>query len=66
MLYPEGYREWIFAGSAVGLSYNEADASMEASDGLNPVSSQGYVEVQAVEAIAMANAGQIVAPAWEE
>jgi argininosuccinate synthase len=40
--------------------YNPADASMEASDGLNPVSSQGYVEVQKVEAIALANAGQIV------
>ncbi len=49
-----------------GSLYNPADASMEASDGLNPVSSQGYVEVQAVEAIAMAKAGQIVAPAWEE
>jgi len=49
-----------------GSLYNPADASMEASDGLNPVSSQGYVEVQAVEAVAMANAGQIVAPAWEE
>lgn len=40
--------------------YNPADASMEASDGLNPVSSQGFVEVQRVEAIALANAGQIV------
>ena len=30
--------------------YNEADSSMEASDGLNPVSSQGYAEVQSVEA----------------
>jgi len=39
--------------------YNPADASMEASDGLNPVSSQGFVEVQKVEAIALANAGQI-------
>ncbi len=39
--------------------YNEADSSMEASDGLNPVSSQGYVEVQAVEATAIARAGQI-------
>ena len=46
--------------------YNPADASMEASDGLNPVSSQGFVEVQAVEAVAMANANQIVAPAWDE
>jgi argininosuccinate synthase len=42
--------------------YNPADASMEASDGLNPVSSQGYVEVQAVEAIAIANAGQVGVP----
>lgn len=39
--------------------YNPADASMEASDGLNPVSSQGFVEVQACEAVAMALAGQI-------
>lgn len=46
--------------------YNPADASMEASDGLNPVSSQGYVEVQSAEAIAMAHAGQIVAPPWGE
>jgi argininosuccinate synthase len=39
--------------------YNEADSSMEASDGLNPVSSQGYVEVQSVEAKVMAFAQQI-------
>lgn len=39
--------------------YNEADASMEASEGLNPVSSQGYVEIQQVEAKALAKAGQI-------
>ncbi len=41
--------------------YNEADSSMEESDGLNPVSSQGYVEVNGVEALAMARAGQIKA-----
>lgn len=41
--------------------YNEADSSMEASDGLNPVSSQGYVEVQSVEAKSLARAGQIKA-----
>lgn len=41
--------------------YNEADSSMEASDGLNPVSSQGYAEVQSVEARSLAHAGQIVA-----
>jgi argininosuccinate synthase len=39
--------------------YNEADSSMEASKGLNPVSSQGFVEVQSVEAKSMALAGQI-------
>ena len=39
--------------------YHEADASMEASDGLNPVSSQGYAEIQSVEAKALAQAGQI-------
>jgi argininosuccinate synthase len=39
--------------------YNEADSSMEASDGLNPVSAQGYVEVNGVEALVMARAGQI-------
>lgn len=39
--------------------YNEADSSMEASDGLNPASSQGYVEVQSVEARSLAKAGQI-------
>ncbi len=40
--------------------YNEADASMEASEGLNPVSSQGYVEIQQVEAKALARAKQII------
>ena len=39
--------------------YNEADSSMEASDGLNPVSAQGYVEIQRVEARALARAKQI-------
>jgi argininosuccinate synthase len=40
--------------------YNEADSSMEASAGLNPVSSQGFAEIQSVEAFALANARQIV------
>jgi argininosuccinate synthase len=44
-----------------GSLYNEADASMEKSEGLNPVSSQGYVEIQGVEAKALARAGQIKA-----
>jgi argininosuccinate synthase len=39
--------------------YNEEHSSMEASDGLNPVSSQGYLEVKGVEAISLALAGQI-------
>ena len=39
--------------------YNPADSSMEASDGLNPFSSQGYLEVQSVAALAMAHANQI-------
>ena len=42
-----------------GTLYNEADSSMEASDGLNPVSSHGYAEVQSVEARSLAQAGQI-------
>jgi len=47
-----------------GSLYNQADASMEASEGLNPTSSQGYVEIQKVEAVALARAGQIVSPSW--
>jgi len=39
--------------------YNMQDSSMEASDGLNPASSQGFVEIQSVEAKALAKAGQI-------
>ncbi len=39
--------------------YNMEDSSMEESEGLNPVSSQGFVEVQRVEAISLAKAGQI-------
>jgi argininosuccinate synthase len=39
--------------------YSEADASMEASEGLNPQSSQGYVEIQAVEARTLARAKQV-------
>ncbi|MDO9541895.1 MAG: argininosuccinate synthase [Kiritimatiellia bacterium] len=39
--------------------YNEEDSSMEKSAGLNPVSSQGFVEIQGVEARTLARAGQI-------
>jgi argininosuccinate synthase len=46
------------AGCRASL-YNEADSSMEASAGLNPVSSQGFAEIQSVEALALTRAGQI-------
>ena len=42
-----------------GSIYNMEDSSMEASSGLNPVSSQGFVEIQSVEALSLARAGQI-------
>ncbi len=45
--------------------YNPEDSSMEKSSGLNPASSQGFMEVQSVEAKALARAGQIH-PNWEK
>lgn len=39
--------------------YNPDDSSMEASAGLNPASSQGFVEIQSVEARALARSGQV-------
>ncbi len=42
-----------------GSLYNQDDSSMEESAGLNPVSSQGFVEIQSVEARGLARAGQI-------
>lgn len=39
--------------------YFEEDSSMEASEGLNPVSSQGFLEVSSVEAKSLAKAGLI-------
>ena len=56
------YRGNILFESLTGVRaslYNEADSSMEASAGLNPVSSQGFAEIQSVEAKMMARAGQI-------
>jgi len=56
------YKGNLFFQSLTGVKaslYNEADSSMEASDGLNPVSSQGYAEVQSVEARSLSYAGQI-------
>ena len=58
------YKGNIFFESLKGLEatiYNEADSSMEASDGLNPHSSQGFAEIQSVEAKMLAKAGQIKA-----
>ena len=39
--------------------YNQPDSSMEKSEGVSPVSSQGFVEIQSVEARQLANTGQI-------
>ena len=39
--------------------YNEADSSMEASNGLNPHSSQRFAELECVEAKMLAYSGQI-------
>ncbi len=58
------YKGTILFESLTGVKasiYFEEDASMEASAGLNPVSSQGYAEIQSVEARAMAKAGQVPA-----
>ncbi|MDD4101090.1 MAG: argininosuccinate synthase [Kiritimatiellae bacterium] len=56
------YKGNIFFNRLTGCRasiYNEADSSMEASEGLNPVSSQGFAEIQSVEARMLAHAGQI-------
>lgn len=42
-----------------GSLYNPADSSMEKSDGFNPASAQGFLEIQGVEARGLAFAGQI-------
>jgi len=58
------YKGNLFFNALTGCKasiYNEADSSMEASDGLNPVSSQGFAEIQSVEAKRLAKAGQIAA-----
>ena len=58
------YKGNIFFESLTGLKatiYNEADSSMEASNGLNPHSSQGFAEIQSVEAKMLAKSGQIKA-----
>ena len=60
-------RVGLYKGNVLFLSldgvkaslYHEEDSSMEASAGLNPVSSQGFAEIQSVEAKSLAYAGQI-------
>lgn len=55
------YKGNVFFLSMVNIDaslYNEEDSSMEASDGLNPESSQGYADILSVEACALAKAGQ--------
>ena len=49
---------FVSMGSIDASLYNEEDSSMEASDGLNPESSQGYADILSVEACALAKAGQ--------
>eukprot|EP00668_Euglena_longa_P011197 GGOE01013580.1.p1 GENE.GGOE01013580.1~~GGOE01013580.1.p1 ORF type:complete len:428 (-),score=88.80 GGOE01013580.1:238-1521(-) len=65
----------LFKGNAYFLSltdcphsiYFEEDASMEASKGLNPASSQGFLEVSSVEAKSLAKAGLInVESVWKQ
>lgn len=59
----ELYKGNIYFNSLTGCAgsiYNEADSSMEASSGLNPQSSQGFAEIQSVEAKSLARAGQIL------
>ena len=55
------YKGNVFFVSMTELTaslYNEEDSSMEASDGLNPASSQGYADIISVETAALAKAGQ--------
>lgn len=49
---------FVSMGDIEASLYNEEDSSMEASDGLNPESSQGYADILSVEACALAKAGQ--------
>ena len=52
------------SASAHGL-YREEDASMEASNGLNPTSAQGFLDIAGVSARTLAAAGQIHPNPWE-
>jgi argininosuccinate synthase len=55
----KGNIHFLSLANCPGSLYNENDSSMEASKGLNPQSSQGYAEIQSVEAISLAMAKQI-------
>mmetsp|Transcript_39771 Transcript_39771/g.93698 ORF Transcript_39771/g.93698 Transcript_39771/m.93698 type:complete len:437 (-) Transcript_39771:200-1510(-) len=55
----KGHMHFLSLKDCPHTIYFEEDASMEASDGLNPVSSQGFLEVSSVEAKSMAKAGLI-------
>mmetsp|Transcript_79136 Transcript_79136/g.149275 ORF Transcript_79136/g.149275 Transcript_79136/m.149275 type:complete len:432 (-) Transcript_79136:503-1798(-) len=61
----EGHMNFLSLVDCPHSLYFEEDASMEASSGLNPTSSQGYLEVSSVEAKSMAKAGLIdVGSVW--
>ncbi len=55
----KGNMHFLSLTGCSGSIYNEADSSMEASEGLDPRSSQGFAEIQSVEARSLARAGQI-------
>lgn len=55
----KGHMNFLALTDCAQSIYFEEDSSMEASAGLNPASSQGYLEVSSVEAKAMAKAGLI-------
>jgi len=63
----KGHAHFLALTNCPHSIYFEEDSSMEASSGLNPVSSQGYLEVSSVEAKALAKAGQISTESvWEK
>ncbi len=55
----KGNMQYVSLTECPASLYNPADSSMEESQGLNPVSSQGFAEIQSVEARALARAGLI-------
>jgi len=63
----KGHMHFLALTECPHTIYFEEDSSMEASSGLNPTSSQGYLEVSSVEAKSMAKAGLIkIGSVWEE